>query len=147
MTSLVQFNQLQIGDLDFTNNMEAVIFKLSRSKTNHSSLPTVIKIPAEFGTVLCTVKTLESFLKVMPNLPGPLFCHIDGKAVIRNQFSWCLSKCIFEASLRNSCYKTHSFKIGRATVLSALEMPVASIKAMSCWLNSAFKLYIRQVLL
>ena len=32
MTGLGQFNQLQIGNLDFTNNMQAVIFKLNRSK-------------------------------------------------------------------------------------------------------------------
>ena len=123
--------------------MQSVILKLSRPKTNHSCLQIITKIPAEAGTALCLVKNLKSSLKVRPNLPAPLFCHVDGKAVTRNQFPCVLSECIFEASLNTACSKTHSFRIGPATDLAALGLSEAAIKAMGRWSSSAYILYIK----
>lgn len=142
-SSFRKYNQLLIGDIQFPKNMQSVSLRLNRSKTNQSCSPNVIKIPAENESALCPVKALTTYLKMRPNLSGPLFCHADGKAVTRSQFSSVLSKCIFEASLNTSCYKTHSFRIGRATDLAALGLSETAIKAMGRWSSSAYKLYIR----
>ena len=112
-------------------------------KTNQNGNPVVLKIPKDKST-LCPVKALAIFLSKRPSVAGPLFIHSNGIPITRAQFSAVLSKCVHAARLSASkCFKTHSFRIGRATDLAAQGVSSSAIMKLGRWSSNCFKTYIR----
>ena len=102
-----------------------------------------MKVFAESRSKVCAVKAVQKFLSLRPVGDGPLFCHANRAPVTRYQFAALLYKCSVKAGFDADRIKTHSFRIGRATDLSAMAVPVAAIKQMGRWESEAYKLYIR----
>lgn len=127
-------SDLSLGD-------KYAIIKLNYFKTNQTGNPVRLKIPADDSSV-CPVRALTEFMCRRSHIPGPLFVHCDGTPVTRTQFSAVLSKCVHEAHLSNA-YKTHSFRIGRATDLALQGLPSTALMKLGRWSSDCFKLYIR----
>jgi site-specific recombinase XerD len=134
---------INIDNIKFSQNRRAVSLCLSHFRTNQTNKPVWLRIPEEPNLELCPVKSLFEFISLRPRFPGPLFCHADGSAVTRYQFAKVLSKCIERTQYNILKFRTHSFRIGRATDLAAAGVPEPAIMRLGRWSSSAYKLYLR----
>ena len=133
---------LCLSDLSFVENNKYIIIQLRRFKTNQRGTPTFLKLPRENGE-LCPVRALSEYVFLRPRSQGPLFCHSDKTPVTRSQFNAVLSRCIGLTNYRGSCFKSHSFRIGRATDLSAQGYSTSVIMKLGRWKSESYRLYIR----
>ena len=117
------------------------ILTLDSSKT--SSVPVTVRIPKVGGTV-CPVRLLQQYISLRPASEAQLFIHRNGTPLTRYQFSAVLGKVIRALGLPFHKYKSHSFRIGRATQLSLQGVSDNAIQRMGRWKSDAFKTYIRQ---
>lgn len=131
------------GDIYISPDGHFVSVSLNRHKTNQCSKATVLKLALEQDKNACPVTALISYINVRPDIEGSLFCHADGKPVLRHQFSFLLDKCIVRAGFNRGKYTSHSFRIGRATDLASMGMPSCLIQKMGRWSSDAYKTYIR----
>ncbi|XP_060590037.1 uncharacterized protein LOC132745207 isoform X1 [Ruditapes philippinarum] len=130
------------SDISIIDNSKVLIC-LRHSKTNKTGVPVYLKLPKEKDN-LCPVNALSNFLSMRPKTQGPLFIHNDSSPVTGTQFSAVLSKCVLRARLSfGCCYKTHSFRIGRATDLAIMGVPAKAIMKAGRWNSDCYKLYIR----
>ena len=131
---------LKRSDVSIIDNKYAVVV-LHCYKTKQRGNPITLKIPSERGT-LCPVRSLSEYLKLRPPIDGLLFCHIDGSPVTRSQFVSVLGKGIRACSL-GGVFKSHSFRIGRATDLALHGQPSQAIMRLGRWNSDCYRLYIR----
>ena len=87
---------------------------------------------------------MQQFLRLGSSRPGNLFIHANGLPVMRYQFGAILIKAIAQVGLSGSYYKSHSFRIGRATDLAVAGVSCDEIKASGRWQSSCFNTYVRQ---
>ncbi len=92
--------------------------------------------------LICPVKDLLRYIEIRCHKSPYLFCHVNGKSLIRFQFGAVLSKCVNQLQLPSRNYRTHSFRIGAATWLSSRGVSDSIIKQMGRWKSDAFKKYI-----
>lgn len=143
-TSVTSFSrQIQVQDVAVLPDLSAVTICMFRFKTNQRGSPVTLRIPKEGDSQLCPVRALPSFLLVRYCQPGPLFCHANGRPVTLQQFTAVLKKCIQFTTFNYKFYKSHSFRIGRATDLVAAGLPASVIMKMGCWSSDVYKGYIR----
>ena len=76
--------------------------------------------------------------------PGPLFCFADGSPVKTSQFTQQLQQALNFCGLDSTKYKSHSFRIGAASLAAEKGLSDAQIRHLGRWKSDAFKLYIRQ---
>ena len=74
---------------------------------------------------------------------GPLFCLADGSAFKTEVFTRQLKGALAFCDLDCSRYKSHSFRIGAASLAAENGMSAAQIRGLGRWKSDAFKLYIR----
>lgn len=135
-------NSLQENDVSFTHNNNYLMVRLRHFKTNQRGKPVFLKLPRQ-TSLPCPVEALENYLVCRPNVQGSLFCHKNGTVVTRSQFSSVLSKSIRFNSTLVAPYKSHSFRIGRATDLASLGYSAETIKQLGRWNSGCFNNYIR----
>ena len=104
--------------------------------------PLTIKLPADLDQSICPVLAVRQYLHNRINSDGPLFCHMDCAPVTRQQFSGVLAKCIRKTAFASGHYRSHSFRIGRATDLAAHGISNETIMLLGRWKSSCFKRYI-----
>ena len=75
----------------------------------------------------------------------PLFCHFNGHAVTRSQFSALLCMACLILDVDASKYRSHSFRIGAATLASSNGVSDDEIRTCGRWSSDSktFKRYIR----
>lgn len=134
-------NQIRGGDLFLFEDGIRIGVRLVRSKTSQRGPPITFKIPKQ-SIGPCPVKAVTDYLAVAP-MSHTAFCHMDAAPVTRQQVTAVLEKCIKRAGLDTSVYKTHSFRIGRATDLAAHGCPHDMIMKLGRWSSDSFKRYIR----
>lgn len=135
---------LQYSDVTFDSTMQAVEVKLYTYKTNQRGVPVTIKLPSEDNEpTICPVRATQAFSAIRPKILGAFFCHSSGKPVTRQQLSAVLTKCIAKTTFSSAHYRTHSFRIGRASDLAVQGVPMDSIMKLGRWHSQAYKLYIR----
>ena len=76
---------------------------------------------------------MRSFLTDRPLIPGPVFCHCDGRPLTLYQFVSVLKKALERVSVKHKHYNSHSFRIGCATSLSILGLSDDVIMKLGCW--------------
>ncbi|MCG7876876.1 MAG: hypothetical protein N0C90_11155 [Candidatus Thiodiazotropha endolucinida] len=157
---LAFFGLLRVSELVFTCNMyrnrpltardvridkdsSAVIVTIRFSKNNQYGSPTVLRIPASEDTTLCCVTAIAEYLKCRPDQVSYFFSHANSLPLTRSQFSGVLSKAIRFAGLPVHKFKTHSFRIGRASTLAAQGISNETIKLLGRWKSNAVQSYIR----
>ena len=116
--------------------------RLLRSKSSQHGPPITLRIPEESHGP-CPVKAVTEYLAVAPRA-STAFCHIDTAPVTRQQVTAVLEKCLKRTGLDTKTFKTHSFRIGRATDLSVKGCPDDVIMKLGRWSSDSFKRYIRQ---
>lgn len=136
---------LRLSDLVVEPGGQAIQVCIRFSKTNQWGAPTILRIPTYNGSYksVCCVGALTQFLSIRPTYQGFLFCHADKSPLTQSQFSGVLSKAICYLGLPGGIYKSHSFRIGRATSLALQGMPSEAIQKMGRWQSNAYKKYIR----
>ena len=77
-------------------------------------------------------------------IPGALFCFSDGSPVQTSHFTQQLRQAPNFCGLDSSKYKSHSFRIGAASLAADQGLSDAQIRHLGRWKSDAFKLYIRQ---
>ena len=130
------------SDVQISNGAECIYVHLRFSKTDQWGKGIKIEIPKAIG-IICPVESLVDYLKVRPTVNGPLFCHFNGNALSRYQFSAMLSKTLKCSGIEPSNYKSHSFRIGSASALFMAGYSEDAIKHIGRWKSTAYKSYIR----
>ena len=133
---------LCFDDISFVSNIMTV--RIRMSKTNRSGTPEFLHIPAVFDNWVCPVHAMKQYIRLRSAFSGPLFCHANGFPLTRYQFGAVLSKSLSYLGLPLSCYKSHSFRIGRATTLAMAGVPTEQIKSMGRWKSNVYTTYIRR---
>lgn len=136
-----QGNALLNEDVQITRD-SSIIIRLNLFKTNQRGKPVYLKVPSDVGYI-CPVKAIKEFMAVRPNIRGSLFCHSDGSVVTRTQFSAVLAKAINKTRFLRAQYRTHSFRIGRATDLASDGYPSEIIRKLGRWSSDCVNLYLR----
>ena len=96
------------------------------------------------GCTLCPVAYLQRYFSARGATPGPLFCFADGSPVKTSQFTQQLQQALNFCGLDSTKYKSHSFRIGAASLAAEKGLSDAQIRHLGRWKSDAFKLYIRQ---
>lgn len=142
---VTSFKQQKVGpiersDVSIVGNKYAVI-KLRHFKTHQKGKPVLLKIPEDSSPV-CPVRAMSQFLSVRPHNQGIFFSHLNNNPVTKTQFNAVLTKCINKCHLSGN-FKSHSFRIGRATDLAVQGHSSKVIMKLGRWSSDCYKLYIR----
>ena len=132
---------LMLSDICLSNSF--LILTIRKSKTNQVGKPVKLKIPTYVNKQICCVNAAMHFLKCRPKHLGYLLCHEDKSPLTRYQFSAILARCIQQLGMPSQLYKTHSFRIGRATDLSLAGVSSENIKRLGRWTSDTYTKYIR----
>ena len=142
-TSAVQSSRpLLFTDIK-TESTDTISIVIRTSKTNQSGKPVKLRIHASNNTNICCVKSVQRFLSARPAFQGHFLCHNNKSPLTQYQFSAILSKSITHLGISSRNYKTHSFRIGRATDLAKNGVSSDTIKKMGRWNSDVLKKYIR----
>ena len=156
--SLAFFGLFRVGELVFTDQRQSgyplmfedisitsnkMIVRLRMSKTNQYGRPVFINIPSDLNMSICPVFAMQRYLSLRGSISGNLFCHANMLPLTRYQFGAILSKAISHIGLSSKVYRSHSFRIGRATSLAISGVPSDQIMKLGRWKSSAFSSYIR----
>ena len=130
---------LQLSDVSYDLYNKTLFIQIKKSKTNQSGKAMKLKIhPAKKGNICC-VHSVITFIKARPENDSNLLCHQNIDPLTRYQFSSILVKAISKLGLAPLHFKTHSFRIGRATEnLAAKGVNADTIKMMGRWSSSSF---------
>jgi site-specific recombinase XerD len=131
------------SEVKIANDKKSVFITLTVYKNNQYGKPVTLKIPCEADISICPVCSLRSYLAVRPDINGQFFIHMNGTPVTRYQFSAVLQKSLSRTKFGSEKYKSHSFRIGRATQLASSGLPETEIMKLGRWNSTAYLTYIR----
>lgn len=139
---------LKAHDVTFkfdSNNLIPIGFELSLSGYKHSQGKiTTLYIPKNETDLLnCPVHALWMYFKLREPKNGPIFTFMDGAPVTRSFFAYQLNLSLCWSGCNTKLYKSHSFRIGKATMAAAQGISDEVISRMGRWSSSAVKNYIR----
>lgn len=134
---------LAVSDIQVVDDATALLVTIRYSKTNQRGRPTTLRIPISNNPAVCCVSAVKHYLKLRPVGCQYFFCHANNLPLTRSQFSAVLAKAVFSLGLPSNVYTSHSFRIGRATTLSAKGVSNEIIKTLGRWKSAAFEGYIR----
>ncbi|XP_013405095.2 uncharacterized protein LOC106169960 [Lingula anatina] len=113
-------------------------FKHSSNTSNHQ-VTLFRQNPA-----ICPVEHLAAYLHMRPQSShSELFLQQDGSLVTRHHFTDTLKHCLQAAGMDTTLTKSHSFRIGGATLAAKCGMSTEQIRILGRWRSSAFTNYIR----
>ncbi|KAJ8307959.1 hypothetical protein KUTeg_014489 [Tegillarca granosa] len=131
---------LSISDISIQNSMLKV--KIRFSKTDQFGKTTTLYIDSVPSSVVCPVNAMKAYLSVRPAASNILFCHSDCKPLTQYQFSSVLKKCLKFLNLPTQQFKSHSFRIGAASLASMKNIPPNVIQSWGRWKSDAYRGYI-----
>lgn len=134
---------LKRGDVSIINNLLTV--RIQSCKTDQIGQGHIIEVKSSDDAVLCPVRAVGKYLQMRQSFScDQLFCHANDAPLTRYQFSAVLEKTL-KFTKRPDCgnFKSHSFRIGAATVASLRGIPDEEIKVMGRWKSDCFRRYIR----
>ena len=138
--SVLKFQSLFF--LKSQSEVQAAKLVISDYKQNTTGRPFSIIIHRDSTVQFCPVEFLLRWCRVRGSNCGPLFCLADGSAVKSEVFTRQLKGALAFCDLDCSRYKSHSFRIGAASLAAENSMSDAQIRGLGCWKSDAFKLYI-----
>ena len=122
------------------SGVQQIDLVIPASKTDQYGNGCLVKI-SENKSSICPVRLLKHYLR--PSFEGPLFCHYGEKLLTRYQFAAVLNKALNFIRIDSSRIKTHSFRIGAATMYFANGVSQEDIQKMGRWKSDDYKRYIR----
>ena len=137
-------NVVKIEDVQiiYFGNVPCKISATFRHFKHSKGRPHVIEFD-KGDTQISVIEAMLAYLSIRGKEPGPLFVLADSRAVPRSLFECQLRKCLSFCGLDSSRYKSHSFRIGRATDCAAKGYSDAYICSLGRWHSAAFRKYIR----
>lgn len=148
VSELVVASNTLIGTALMSENIQldknSVVITLLKYKTNQRGKEVTLKLPSDSNQAICPVYTTSKYIQIRPKHSSIFFCHANGSPVTRQQFSAVLSKCLGKTIYASGHYRSHSFRIGRASDLAAQGMPMSQIMKLGRWQSMSYKLYIRK---
>ena len=142
LKSLVHVQDLHF---QFSNNVvTSATIVIKDFKHNNTRRPFSVFLERAEGATLCPVAYLQRYFSTRGATPGPLFCFADGSPVKTSQFTQQLQQALNFCGLDSTKYKSHSFRIGAASLAAEKGLSDAQIRHLGRWKSDAFKLYIRQ---
>ena len=156
--SLAYFGLFRVGEMVFTDHRQSgypltfdditlasqsLTVRIRISKTNQCGRPVFLNIPSNSSKLICPVFAMQKYLSLRGSFSGNLFCHANRLSLTRYQFGAILSKALSQIGLSSKFYKSHSFRIGRATSLAISGVPSDQIKKLGRWKSNVFSSYIR----
>lgn len=134
---------LQLSDVALSPT--EVLITIRQSKTSQSGKSICLQIPKSEPYSQSCHAAVQQFLEQRPtsSTKEQFFCHNDHSKLTRYQFAAVLSKCIRYLGLSDTNYKTHSFRIGRATDLSLAGVNSEDMKSAGRWSSNTYNKYIR----
>ena len=127
------FRGVRICPLIFGFKMSVGITKLSVSPSQHSRMPI---------TEFILERILSVYLGHRGYQSGPLFIY-NNKPVTQRFFSSLLQQVLSAAGFESTNIKSHSFRIGAATLCFSKGYTSDQIQRMGRWKSDAFRKYIR----
>ena len=101
---------------------------------------TVMKQPS---MLICPVKNMSDYLQIRGSKQGPLFISTSGEPVQQRTFNAQLKVALEFAGYSAERYKSHSFRIGGASLMAAQGASITQIQQAGRWKTYAFLSYIR----
>ena len=92
--------------------------------------------------ISCPVRLMHEYLQLRPDMEGPLFVDNFGP-LKRRTYTNNFAKCISILGWDTREYKSHSFRIGRASDWADMGYSPVQIKSKGRWFSDAFLKYIR----
>ena len=123
------------------SGVQQIDLVIPASKTDQYGNDCLVKI-SENKSSICPVRLLKHYLHLRPSFDG-LFCHYREKLLTRYQFAAVLNKALNFIRIDSSRIKTHSFRIGAATMHFENGVSQEDIQKMGRWKCDAYKRYIR----
>lgn len=134
---------LRIKDVHFEKSTEAIVIRIRSSKTSQRGPSVSIRIPNSVSDGISCVQFMRDYVHVRPHQGNFFFCHANGEPLTRSQFSGVLSKVLKHAGFLSDAYRSHSFRIGRASELAVNGVSDDTIKQMGRWTSNAYMSYLR----
>ncbi|KAJ8306730.1 hypothetical protein KUTeg_015771 [Tegillarca granosa] len=131
---------LSISDISIQTSMLKV--KIRFSKTDQFGKTTSLYIDSVPSSVVCPVNAMKAYLSVRPASSNILFCHSECKPLTQYQFSSVLKKCLKYFNLPTQQFKSHSFRIGAASLASMKNIPPNVIQSWGRWKSDGYRGYI-----
>lgn len=122
---------------------DGVEINLKRSKTDQYGSGVTIHLSPSNDQEICPIQALKKFLQYRPKVEGNLFCHYNGHALTKYQFSSVLRHSLSILGIPSINISTHSFRIGMATQCAIDGYPDEHIKKLGRWKSDVFTRYIR----
>jgi len=135
-------HSLHKKDVRIDDKTQSIHLNIRHSKTDQCGKGTNVIIPQNKGDISVLQKTRQ-YLAVRPPIEGAFFCHFGGKPLTRYQFTAVLKKALEKLGLNGLNFKTHSFRIGAATMAALNGLSEEEIQVAGRWKSLAFKSYIR----
>ena len=139
---VLQRSDTMFVHIDNSNTL-GVQITLRNFKGNVNKQPVSIIIPPSSTKMFCPVHTLQQFLALRGDHPGPLFIDNHGQPVSRATFTAFLNQALAGVGIPNYNIKPHSFRIGAATSACAQGIPDQDIQRLGRWRSDAYRRYIR----
>ena len=125
---------LQLSDVHFRNGLMLVTIK--ESKTDPFKVGCIIRV-ASTGLHTCPFRAMRRYLRLRPDVSGPLLIFQDGSFLTRNYLSQLIKRCFPGHSL-----DTHSFRIGGASAAASNGIEDSTIQILGRWSSDAYRRYI-----
>ena len=128
--------------VDSARNPSFVRISMKQSKTNPFRRGICLFV-GRTDSELCPVAAIISFLLCRGSAPGPLFRFASGEYLTRKRFVELVRAALTRASIDQSKYCGHSFRIGAATTAAARGIEDSIIKTLGRWDSVAYLQYVR----
>lgn len=137
-------NIIQFHDVDIinTDNSPTSITVTFRHYKHSKGKPHVISFSHGY-TKVSPIQANMEYLAYRGRYPGPFFTLPNGQPVPRSLFDDQLRKSLQFCGLDSSRYKSHSFRIGKATDCALRGLSDAYICSAGRWNSNSFRKYIR----
>lgn len=143
-SSLQAHRPLMFNDVKFDERNRTLKVTIRDSKTSKQGTPVTLLLPCEKDPQLCPVCCLYTYCGIRPKMGQLLFIHSDGKPLKRTQFTSVLGKAVQMGKLGTGHFRSHSFRIGRATQLASDGVSMDVIQRLGRWKSNVCQLYIRK---
>ncbi|XP_033727187.1 uncharacterized protein LOC117316621 [Pecten maximus] len=141
--NLLQLSNIQffkVGSVAFPTRLE---IKFESYKGHYHTDPMTLSLQGHSDKSFCPVYNLYCFLQTRGSKPGPLYIFQSGKPVSYAYFTRIMKRVLLASGYSTDSYKSHSFRIGAASLAATMGVPEGDIQAMGRWHSRAFKKYIR----
>jgi site-specific recombinase XerD len=134
---------LQFASTHIDNTHSVLHLYIPFSKTDQLGKGCAVVISSLRDSLLCPVYNMKNYLDHRISTAKPLFVHRNGTQLSRYQVNHVLKKVLIFCNISQVKLRSHSFRLGYASICGAMGVDHSRIKSWGRWKSSAYKKYIR----